>query len=51
MILLVLRRMREHGDVLEVLGRRAQQRDAADIDLLDRFGVRRPARATVASNG
>jgi hypothetical protein len=35
--------MREHRDVIEVLGGRAQQRDAADIDLLDRFGVRRSA--------
>ena len=29
--------MRQDRDVREVLGRRAQQRDAADVDLLDRF--------------
>ena len=35
--------MRHHGDVFEVLRRSAQQRDTADIDLLDRF-ARRDAR-------
>ena len=38
----VLRRVRQHGDVVEVLCRRSQQRNAADIDLLDRFFFRRP---------
>ena len=38
----ILRRVGQHGDVLEVLCRRSQQRDAANIDLFDRFCFRRP---------
>ncbi len=37
----VLRRIAEHGNVLEVLGRSANQRNAADIDLLECFLERR----------
>ena len=42
-----------HHDIDEgvVLGRRADHRRAADIDILDRRGVIRPAGATAASNG
>ena len=37
----VLQRVAQDGDVIEILGRRTQQRNAADIDLLDRFAQRR----------
>ncbi len=39
--LAVLLGVDEHGDVLEILRGRADERDAADVDLLDRFLQRR----------